>query len=88
MKYMDDVKSVIRDFIKNNFLYATDIDTLKDDDSFTQKGIIDSTGFLEVIGFIEDEFGFEVADKELIPDNFDSVDKLVAYIDRKTQTTS
>ena len=51
-------------------------------------GIIDSTGFLEVAGFIEDEFNIEVADRELIPDNFDSVDKLSAYIDRKVQSSA
>lgn len=83
-----DTKAKLRDFIIENFLFGNEDAGLDDTDSFLDKGIIDSTGILEVVGFIEDEFGFEVADEELIPENFDSVDKLVAYIQTKTQATA
>lgn len=77
---MVDVKSVVRDFIKNNFLYATDIDSLSDDDSFTQKGIIDSTGVLELIDFLEESFELVVENDEVIPDNLDSLNRIERYI--------
>ena len=83
-----DTKEKVRNFIIENFMFGREDATLNDEDPFIDEGIIDSTGFLEIIGFIQDEFSFEVSDKELIPDNFDSVNKLVAYIGRKVQTTS
>ncbi len=83
-----DTKEKLRNFIIENFMFGSEDASLDDDDLFFDVGIIDSTGVLEVVGFIEDEFGLEVADKELIPDNFESVNKLVAYISRKTQTTA
>jgi acyl carrier protein len=55
-------------------------DAFTDDDSFLENGIIDSTGILELIGFIEEEFGIEVRDEDLVPDNFDSISRLCRYI--------
>jgi acyl carrier protein len=81
-------KEKLRNYIIENFMFGSENASLNDDDLFFDVGIIDSTGVLEVVGFIEEEFDFEVADKELIPDNFESVNKLVAYIGRKTQTTA
>ena len=77
-------KSKIRSFILDNFLFTDDERALANDDSFLEKGIIDSTGILEVINYIEDEFGITVEDDELLPDNFDSVDNVDAYVLRKT----
>ena len=56
---------------------------LNNDDSFLEKGIIDSTGVLELVSFVEETFNFRVEDEELIPDNLDSVNKLEAYIQTK-----
>jgi acyl carrier protein len=75
----------LRAFIIENFLFGNENASLDDGESFLESGIIDSTGILEVVGFIEDEFGFEVMDEELVPDNFDSVSRLVGYIERKMQ---
>jgi len=55
-----------------------------DDDSFLEKGIIDSTGVLELVGFIEETFNIKIEDEELIPENLDSLDKLNLYIKKKT----
>jgi len=79
-----DTREKLRGFIIENFLFGKEDAKLDDSESFLESGIIDSTGILEVVGFVEDEFDFEVKDEELVPDNFDSVDRLVAYIDRKT----
>ena len=73
----------IREFIFENFLIGKNEQDLGNDDSFLEKGIIDSTGVLELIMFVEEVYGMEVADDEVIPDNFDSVSKLCTYISKK-----
>jgi acyl carrier protein len=78
-----EIREKIKGFIVENFLFGTDDASLGDDNSFLESGIIDSTGVLEVVGFIEDEFGIEVLDEELVPDNFDSLSKLTAYVAKK-----
>jgi len=76
-------KERIKQFIRENFVLGLDGEELGDTDSFLEKGIIDSTGVLEVVGFLEETYGFKVEDEEVLPDNFDSVNNLVAYIARK-----
>lgn len=73
----------IRDFILKNYLFTDDPKALGDDDSFMQKGIIDSTGVLEVIEFLRVEFGVRVEDDEMVPDNLDSVNRIAAFVARK-----
>lgn len=82
---MDDIKlkNRIRDFIIENSLNGYSKKELRDDDSFLGQGIIDSTGILELVSFVEEEFGITVMDEELIPDNFDSISSLARYIPRK-----
>lgn len=75
-------KSEIRNFIVENFLYGQD-NGLGDDVSFLQKGLMDSTGILELLSFIEEKYGISIDDEELIPDNFDSLNKLSAFITKK-----
>ncbi|MEW6110135.1 MAG: acyl carrier protein [Nitrospirota bacterium] len=77
------LKPEIRNFIVENFLYGQDDDTLSDEVSFLEKGIIDSTGVLELVSFIEENYGISVEDVELIPDNFDSLNKLSHFVSRK-----
>ena len=74
------IRKKIYIFIRDNFLLGGNSKQLKDDDSFLEKGIIDSTGVLELVSFIEETFEIRVEDEELIPDNLDSVNKLVIYI--------
>lgn len=76
-------RSKIRSFIFDNYLIGASENSLNDDDSFLEKGIIDSTGVLELIMFVEEHYGIEVADEEVIPDNFDSVNKLCNYLAKK-----
>jgi len=77
------LKKMIRDFIIENSLNGFSEATLGDSDSFLEKGIVDSTGILELVAFVEEEFGIEVRDEELIPSNFDSINSLADYIPRK-----
>jgi len=78
-----DVKETIRAFILESVLAGSKTTGIADDDSFMDKGIIDSTGILELVAFIQDTFKIEVRDDELVPDNFDSVEKLSRYLSRK-----
>ncbi len=75
----------IRGFILENYLFTDDQSELNNDDSFLDQGILDSTGILEIIFFIEDEFGIKIRDDEMVPDNLDSVNRIVAFIERKQQ---
>ena len=79
---MSDSKSKIKSFIIENFLFGN-ADGLNDDTSFLEEGIIDSTGVLELIAFLEEEFDIKVQDEELIPENLDSIDKVTAFLGRK-----
>ncbi len=80
---MSDIKAQVRDFIIENFLFGEGGEDLKDDDSFLEKGIIDSTGVLELVEWLEETFGFKVEDEELVPENLDSVNNLEAFISKK-----
>lgn len=82
MKFMTSNKK-IRQYILENYLFTDDDSELKDNESFLKKGIIDSTGILEVIFFIEEEFGIKVDDAEMIPENLDSVDNITSFIETK-----
>ena len=78
-----DARAVLREFIGRNFLLGDEA-ALKDGDSLMGQGIVDSTGILEVVGFIEETFGFKIADEEILPENLDSIDSLSAFIGRKS----
>ncbi|MFA5925051.1 MAG: acyl carrier protein [Methylococcaceae bacterium] len=77
------IKKTIRQYILENLLFTEDESALQDGDSFLAGGILDSTGVLEIILFIEETFGIKVNDDEMLPANLDSVDKLVAFIKHK-----
>jgi len=80
---MSELKDKIRQFIVENFLFGQD-NGLQDDASFLDEGIIDSTGILELVSFLEEEFSISVEDEELIPENLDSIVNVVTYLERKT----
>jgi acyl carrier protein len=69
-------------FVVENFLFGCSA-TLAGDDSFLEKGIIDSTGILELVAFVEQRYQIKVEDRELLPDNLDSINRLAEFIGRK-----
>ncbi|MES1171701.1 MAG: acyl carrier protein [Bacteroidota bacterium] len=73
----------IRSFIVNTFLFGEGGDKITDDDSLLAKGIVDSTGVLELVAYLEETHGVQVTDQELVADNFDSINKLAAFIQSK-----
>ena len=79
---MSELKQQIREFIVENFLFG-DANGLKDDSSFLDEGIMDSTGVLELVTFLEEEFSVTVEDEDLIPENLDSINNVTAYLEKK-----
>lgn len=78
-----DIRTELRTFIHENFMMGRDIEELTDSGSLLELGIIDSTGVLELVNFIEETYGFSIDDDELIPENLDSIEHLMNYINRK-----
>lgn len=76
------IKNEIRSFLTSNF-YIANPTSLADDASLLDQGIIDSTGVLEVIYFIEETFGIKVEDSEMLPDNLDSIERIANFVIRK-----
>lgn len=81
---MSQLKTDLRQYVVDNFLFGKTDAAFTDDVSFLEKGLIDSTGVLEIVAHLEEKYGVSVEDEELIPQNFDSVDNLAAYVARKT----
>jgi acyl carrier protein len=81
------MRQAIRTFIESNF-YVPEGEPLGDDSSLLDSGVIDSTGVLELIGFLQSEFKVEVADDEMVPQNLDSIAKIEAYVQRKAPRPS
>lgn len=79
-KNLDGRKQTLRKFVIKTFLKGNKSIILSDDSSFFEEGIIDSLGALELITFLEATYGFKMEDSELIPENLDSINNLVAYI--------
>ena len=78
----------VRALIIENFLFGEDDGKLSDDDSFLEKGIIDSTGILELVALLEGKYGIKISNNELEPENLDSITKLVRFLGRKTDLSS
>jgi len=79
------IEQKIRQFITDNFLFREDRASLTDAESLLEAGVIDSTGVLELIAFLESEFGLAVDDAEIVPENLDSISRIVGYVKGKTE---
>ena len=78
MGYLEDVRA----FVVENFLYGED-DGLERDTSFLDKGIVDSTGMLELVEFLESTYEVELVDEDMVPENLDSIERVAAFLERK-----
>ncbi len=80
---MDDVKQQVREYVVENFLFGDTEVEFSDTDSFMEQGILDSTGILELILFLEETFDIKIEDDELIPENLDSLDNIARFVEKK-----
>jgi acyl carrier protein len=78
-----DTEAHLRRFIEDNFLFREDRAALSDTESLLDAGLIDSTGILELVAFLEECFRIRVADADIVPDNLDSIRTIVAYVEGK-----
>ncbi|MDB4576227.1 acyl carrier protein [bacterium] len=81
---MDEKKIALRKFVLENYLFTEDEGALKDDDSFLDNGILDSMGVLELISFLEEELSTSVEGDEVTPDNLDSINKVLTFIETRS----
>ncbi|MCP8895171.1 acyl carrier protein [Shinella daejeonensis] len=79
----DEIKTTVRTFVVENFLFGDDSQPLASDLSFIDNDLIDSTGILELVGFLEERFAITVADADIVPANLDTIDRIAGFIARK-----
>ena len=77
------IREKVKEFIVNNFSMGEDTGKIQDDTSFLEDALIDSTGILELVEFIQETYSFKIEDDELIPDNLDSINKIERFINSK-----
>ncbi len=83
MSNSETIEREIRDFLRENFPLSADGVTLERDDSLIEVGVIDSTGVLELIGFIEERYEIEIRDEEVLPENLDSIGSIIRFVGEK-----
>ena len=79
------IESQLRAFIVENFLFGEDSRAIESSTSLIENDLVDSTGILELVAFMEERFGFKMEDGEIAPDNLDSIDRIVAYVKSKSE---
>jgi acyl carrier protein len=79
---MQDVQRRVKQFVVENF-YVSDPSEVGEDTSLIDTGLVDSTGMLEVIAFLESEFGIRIRDQEMVPDNLETIGRIAAFVGRK-----
>jgi acyl carrier protein len=77
-----DVRADLRKFIQTNFILSS-VDAIEDDGSFLERNLIDSTGVLELVGHLESTYSIDVEDEEIVPENLDSINLIIGYLNRK-----
>jgi acyl carrier protein len=85
---MQDVKKVVRNYILENFLMGDTGTQLEDEHSFLEHHIIDSTGFIELVTFLESTYNIQIKDEEMIPENLDSLANVGRFIESKVKSAS
>ena len=80
--------SEIKAFIVSNFLFGQESNGFADDQSFLETGVIDSTGLLELVSFVEEKYGIAVGDRELVPENLDSLRNISSFVARKLESAT
>lgn len=82
---MQSIAQDLRAFVNERFLFGDGSVVLEPGDSFLERGIIDSTGVMELVAHVEQQYEIKVADEELVPDNLDSIERLTQFVIRKLE---
>ena len=78
------IETLVKEYVARNFIFSDNGFPYSDDASFLEEGIVDSIGVMELVAFVEEQFSVRVDDLDVTPENFDSINRLAAYIRRKT----
>ena len=84
---MSSIEETVRTYVVEHFLFGEG-DTLRTDTSFLEEGIVDSTGILELVMFLEETYGIKIEDSELVPENFDALGNIAQYLDKKVNAAA
>jgi acyl carrier protein len=79
------LKDELRQFVTDNFMFGKHYEGFADDNSFIERGIIDSTAVMELVAFLEEHYQIKLQDKDLIPENLDSINGLARYVQSRLQ---
>lgn len=85
---MTEIENHVRTFVRDNFMFREDRAELSDSESLIDAGLIDSTGVLELVAFLESQFGIQIADEDIVPANLDSIRSIVTYVGGKRATAA
>ena len=85
--HMTDIERQVRRFLRENFFADDEVDALSVTNSLTESGIVDSTGILELVVFVENQFNISVPDEDVVPDNFDTLQNIVNYLNNLIDAT-
>ena len=85
---MPQIEQELRQFVVDNFLFGEGEEQLSNEDSFLEKGLIDSMGILNLVNYVQEKFAVTVADEELIPENWDSVRRVAEFVENKRKAAA
>lgn len=85
---IDVIMESIRKFLLENYLFGYEEEELRNDSSFLELGILDSTGIMELVTFVEEEFLIQISDEDILPENLDSIECISRYVYSKLNLTS
>jgi acyl carrier protein len=83
MLRMQEIAPKIRSFVIDNFLFGEEDGRFSNDDSFLDKGMVDSMGILTLVEFVKEKYAISIEDEEIVPDNWDSVNRIAAFVQTK-----
>jgi acyl carrier protein len=83
MFHMQEIEQSIRSFVIENFLFGEPDAQLSNEDSFLENGLVDSMGILTLVEFVKDKYTISIEDEEIVPDNWDSVHRIAAFVQNK-----
>jgi acyl carrier protein len=78
-----ELRGQVRRFLEENFVLDARAAALGDEDSFIEHQVLDSTGFMELVAWLEERYGLKVADDEMVPENLDTLANVATYVERK-----
>lgn len=82
------IRNAVRTFMIENFLFGDAASMPANGESLLDSGLMDSTGVLELVAYLEDQFGITLADSDIVPANLDSVDRIAAFVELRARRTA